>query len=135
MPLSVGYVLLNRYRVVKLIKQGGFGAVYRAWDLHLNVPCALKENQDINSADAQLLFSSEARMLANLTHINLPRVTNYFEVPGQGQYLVMDFVEGNDLEELLAAAGGALHETQVLPWAYQICDALITEIGPKGGRP
>ena len=47
MPLNTGQVLNNRYRVVKLLGQGGFGAVYRAWDLTFNLPCALKENLEI----------------------------------------------------------------------------------------
>src|SRR3990172_1084329 len=100
MPLSTGAVLHNRYRIVKPLAQGGMGTVYRAWDLSLNRACALKETTDI-SPEAQRQFFREAQILSNLTHTNLPRVTDYFLVPGQGQYLIMDFVEGEDLEIIL----------------------------------
>jgi formylglycine-generating enzyme required for sulfatase activity len=64
-------------------------------------------------------------MLAGLRHHNLPRVTDYFIVPGQGQYLVMDFVEGYDLQTILDSVGQPLAEKQVLLWIDQICDALV----------
>jgi ribose transport system substrate-binding protein len=122
MPLSLGQVLHNRYRIVKLIGQGGFGAVYRAWDTALNQPCAVKENLD-TSPEAQRQFRREATLLAGLRHPNLPRVIDHFLIPGQGQYLVMDFVEGEDLQEMLDKRG-PLPETKVLAWAGQVCDAL-----------
>ncbi len=105
MSLSQGQVLNNRYRIAKLIGQGGFGAVYRAWDISLNQPCALKENLD-TSQEAQRQFYREATFLASLRHPNLPRVTDHFLIPGLGQYLVMDFVEGQNLADLLAARPG-----------------------------
>lgn len=123
MTLSAGQVLNTRYRVVKLLGQGGFGAVYRAWDVNLERPCALKENMDVSPA-AERQFKREARLLADLAHPNLPRVIDHFIIHGQGQYLVMDYVEGEDLQELLRQAGGALEESQVLPWMIQVCDAL-----------
>jgi len=122
MPLSAGQMLENRYRIAKLLGQGGFGAVYRAWDTRLNRPCALKENLDA-SPDAARQFEKEAAILANLQHPNMPRVTDHFSIPGQGQYLVMDFVEGQDLQETLDQRG-PLPEAEALPWIAQICDAL-----------
>lgn len=50
MPLAIGQVLNNRYRIAKLIGQGGFGAVYRAWDLTLNQPIALLFTNPTNPA-------------------------------------------------------------------------------------
>ncbi len=123
MPLNSGQILNNRYRIVKLLGEGGFGAVYRAWDMNLNGPCAVKENNE-TSPDAARQFAREASLLFNLHHPNLPRVTDHFTVPGQGQYLVMDFVEGEDMQAMLTRAGGALPEEQVLAWVAQICDAL-----------
>ncbi len=123
MTLSVGDILVNRYRIVKLVGQGGFGAVYRGWDLSLKVPVAVKENLD-TTAEAQHQFEQEAQLLAPLRHPNLPRVSDHFFVPGQGQYLVMDFVEGQSLAEILAARGGPLSEAEALPWINQVCDAL-----------
>jgi len=123
MSLSIGQVLNNRYRIVHLLGQGGFGAVYRAWDTNLNRAVAVKENLEISEMGARQ-FTREASLLANLHHPGLPRVTDYFFIRGQGQYLVMDFIEGDDLHKLLEKQGVPLSEAQVLGWMSQICDAL-----------
>lgn len=123
MPLQPRQILNKRYRIVKLLGKGGYGAVYRAWDLHLDSACALKENLDI-TPEAQKQFRREAVILANLQHPNLPRVRDHFFLHRQGQYLVMDFVEGEDLQEMLERHGGPLPENQVLPWIEQVCNAL-----------
>jgi serine/threonine protein kinase len=131
MPLVIGQTLHNnRYRIVKLIGQGGFGAVYRAWDLTLNQPVALKENLDA-TLEAQQQFEREARLMAGLRHPNLPRVIDHFFVPGQGQYLVMDFVEGKNLEDMLQERGQPFNEADMLPWVEQVCDALTYLHGLK----
>ncbi len=123
MALSPGQVLNNRYRIVKLLGQGGFGAVYQAWDVNLEAYRAVKENLD-TSLEAQRQFKLEAQILDKLSHPNLPRVIDHFIIPEQGQYLVMDFVDGEDLAEMLRRVGGPLPETQVLEWVSQVCDAL-----------
>jgi eukaryotic-like serine/threonine-protein kinase len=123
MPISIGQILANRYRVDALLGQGGFGAVYRVWDLNLNRPRALKENLDA-SAEAQRQFNHEASILADLTHPNLPRVFDYFFIPGFGQYLVMDYVEGEDLQSILNRPHGLLPEAQVTGWLSQVGEAL-----------
>ena len=123
MALSQGQILNNRYRIVRLLKVGGFGAVYRAWDLNLQRPCAVKENNQ-TSADSTRQFMKEATILANLSHPNLPRVTDHFIIPNQGQYLVMDFIEGQDLSSLLQANGHPLSIDAVMPWIMQVSDAL-----------
>ena len=123
MTLATGVILHNRYRIVKLVGQGGFGAVYRGWDTALDRPVAVKENFD-TGPQAQRQFEREAKLLASLRHPNLPLVTDHFILPGQGQYLVMDFVEGKSLTALLSERGAPLDEAEVLPWVRQICDAL-----------
>ena len=123
MPLTQGQILNNRYRIVKLLGRGGMGDVYKAWDLSLSRPCALKESLEF-SPEGQHQFMREAQILAGLHHPNLPRVTDHFNIPGQGQYLVMDFVEGKDLEELRLQSAGRLPEAQVLDWMMQVLDAL-----------
>ena len=123
MTLNPGDILNNRYRMVKMLGQGGFGAVYRAWDLNLETPRAIKENLE-TSPEAQRQFKREAQILDKLSHPNLTKVIDHFILPGQGQYLVMEFVEGKDLQEMLNAAGGPLPAEKVLPWISQICDAL-----------
>ncbi len=122
MTLSTGQVLENRYRIVALLGQGGMGAVYRAWDLNLRVPVALKENLDL-SLISQQQFEREALLLAQLNHPNLPRVTNHFTVPGQGQYLVMEFIDGQDLQQWLDQRG-RLTEAEAVPIIGQIASAL-----------
>jgi len=123
MPLSQSQILNSRYRIVKLLGQGGFGAVYRAWDISLQQPVALKENL-ATDLDARHQFEREAIILARLRHPNLARVTDHFLVLGQGQYLVMDYVEGEDLQEILDTTGFPIAEKDAVKWVSQICDAL-----------
>ncbi len=126
--LTPGTVLQNRYRIISLLGQGGMGAVYRAWDMRLNIPVAVKEMVPQPGIDPQTLaqlrqqFYQEAQVLARLDHPNLVRVTDYFEEWGNA-YLVMNFVEGQSLADLIAARG-PLPETQALEWARQLLDAL-----------
>ena len=126
-------VLKERYKIVDPIGQGGMGAVYRAADLLLpGRVCALKEispDPDIEPeilAELQEQFRREAEVLARLDHPNLPKVSDYF-TQEQREYLVMDFVPGYDLREIITRArerGEFLQEAQVLKWADQLCDAL-----------
>jgi Tol biopolymer transport system component len=122
MPLNVGEVLRDRYRIDALLGQGGMGAVYHATDLTFNTPVAIKENLEA-TAEAQKQFAREASLLHQLRHPNLPRVTDYFFIPGQGQYLVMDYVEGEDLGQTLTRRG-PLPEAQAVAWIGQVLDAL-----------
>ena len=128
--LSVGDILQNRYRIVSPLGQGGMGAVYRAWDARLNTAVAVKEMIPDPHANPQVLaaaraqFQREAQTLANLSHPNLPRVTDYFSLAGN-EYLVMDLVEGETLQDSLDQSGGQpLDEAQVLKWTRQLLDAL-----------
>jgi|CXWK01.1.fsa_nt_gi serine/threonine-protein kinase len=122
MPLATGTTLHNRYRIVKLVGQGGFGAVYRGWDTALDRPVAVKEHFD-TGPQSQRQFEREAKLLANLRHANLPTVFDHFLLP-DGQYLIMEFVEGKSLTALLGERGAPLDEAGVLPWIRQVCDAL-----------
>jgi predicted Ser/Thr protein kinase len=129
MTLSVGELIDNRYRIAKLLGQGGMGAVYRAWDTRLNRPIALKEMIPQFGLDAGMLadlreqFQQEAQVLATLTHPNLVRVTDYFSWEGN-EYLVMDFVEGESLADRIAQER-AQPEARVVEWAGQLLDALV----------
>jgi formylglycine-generating enzyme required for sulfatase activity len=128
MALSVGNVLQNRYRIVSLLGQGGMGAVYQAWNVQLDVPLALKEMTSQPGLDERTLsqlsrqFQREAQVLARLDHPHLVRVTDFFEEGGNA-YLVMNFVEGESLDDRIESEG-ALSEAQVLGWADQLLDAL-----------
>ena len=121
--LPTGTMLAERYRIVKMMGRGGFGAVYKAWDTRLNSPCAVKENFE-TTPEAERQFAREASLLAGMRHPNLPVMIDHFIIPGQGQYLVMDFVAGDDLQSILEKNAGPLDEAQVLPWFTQVCDGL-----------
>jgi serine/threonine protein kinase/Tol biopolymer transport system component len=99
------------------------GAVYRAFDINLGVPVAVKENLFTTEEYARQ-FRREATILASLRHPNLPRVTDHFVIEGEGQYLVMDFIEGEDLRQRLERSG-RVSEAEALPWFLEICDALV----------
>ena len=122
MTLSTGQVLNNRFRIVKLLGQSDSGAVYRAWDLNANGPCALEEMPD--SEAARLLLTSQSPFLLSLQHPQLPRLIDIFSLPGQGLYLAEQFVEGEDLQSVFDKAGGSLPVEKVLPWIDQVNDAL-----------
>ncbi len=132
-PLENGTILRNRYRLTNIVGQGGMGSVYRAEDTRLpGRLCAIKEVQpDPNASfedkkQIQAQFLQEASILAQLDHPNLPKVSDFFADNGR-EYLVMDFVPGKDLKEILAesrANGRLLNVQTVLEWAGQIMDAL-----------
>jgi serine/threonine-protein kinase len=119
---GTGFLLQERYRIDNELGRGGFGAVYEAWDTRLDKLAAVKENME-TSLEAQRQFAREALVLASLSHPNLPRVTDHFSLPGQGQYLVMDYVEGKDLETQVRTQGVVPVE-QALTWIIQVADAL-----------
>ncbi len=122
MTLQPGTLLKSRYRIDEVIAQGGMGAVYRAYDTTLNLKVALKENSFSGEEHARQ-FRREATILADLRHPNLPRVTDHFSIPGQGQYLVMDYVEGEDLRQLLNRKG-KLTEAEVVEIGLGVCQGL-----------
>ncbi len=115
-------ILQNRYRIEEQLGRGGFGAVYRAWDVNLSRLCAVKENLS-TTPEAQRQFTREATLLANLSHPNLPRVIDHFIVPGEGQYLVMDFIEGADLLSIMAKEE-IIAVDQAIDWITHVCGAL-----------
>jgi len=132
-PLPPGTVLNSRYRIMEEVGQGGMGAVYRAEDLTLaGRQCALKEvcpelgATPAMTEQAQEQFYREASTLGRLDHPNLPKVSDHFSEQGR-EYLVMDFVAGHDLRQIVSQArrkGQFLSEELVLGWSRQLCDAL-----------
>jgi eukaryotic-like serine/threonine-protein kinase len=120
--LSPDTILQARYRIVRQLGQGGMGAVYEAVDERLDTIVALKETL---FADERLRkqFEREARLLARLHHPALPRVSDHFN-EGDGQFLVMQYIAGDDLFEMLTRREAPFPQEEVLLWADQLCDAL-----------
>ncbi len=120
--IELGTVLQNRYRIEKQIGQGGMGQVYVATDERFKSTVAIKETifQDLTLRKA---FEREARLLNSLKHIALPRVSDHFN-ENDGQFLVMEYIAGEDLAEMMERNGRAFPLEDVLNWAYQLCDAL-----------
>ena len=115
-------ILQGRYRIIRQLGQGGMGAVYEAIDQRLDTTVALKETL-FTDERLRKQFEREARLLARLHHPALPRVSDHFS-EGDGQFLVMQFIPGDDLSEMMARKRGPFPADQVLTWADQLLDAL-----------
>jgi serine/threonine protein kinase len=119
----------NRYRIERIVALGGMGAVYAAMDQHLQRRCAVKEMLDTfteekDRKEAVDWFRREASLLHDLNHPAIPRVRDWFEETGR-YYLVMDFVTGRNLAEVLDQEGPqGLPEMRVRDWGIQICSVL-----------
>ncbi|HPS41262.1 MAG TPA: serine/threonine-protein kinase [Anaerolineaceae bacterium] len=132
-PLKTGETLRGRYRIRRVIGQGGMGCIYLADDLRLEGrQCALKEVEHDNTLPANLIkeareqFQREATILARLDHPNLPKVSDFFSI-NQNDYLIMDFVPGKDLRTVMLEhreKNKFISEGEVLNWANQLSDAL-----------
>ncbi|HEX2981794.1 MAG TPA: serine/threonine-protein kinase [Anaerolineaceae bacterium] len=132
-PLKAGEVLRGRYKIRRIIGQGGMGSIYLADDQRLEGRlCALKEVEHDRTLQPELIrqardqFQREATVLARLDHPNLPKVSDFFSNGGR-DYLVMDYVPGKDLRTLMIEArqnNTFLNEEDVLGWANQLADAL-----------
>ncbi len=132
-PLKSGETLRGRYRIKRIIGQGGMGSIYLADDTRLEGrQCALKEVEHDRSLPPELAreardqFLREATVLARLDHPNLPKVSDFFSISNR-DYLVMDYVPGKDLRTLITEArqeNRFLAESDVLNWAGQLANAL-----------
>ena len=131
--LTANHLLKNRYRIQSVIGHGGMGAIYLAEDERLSGRmCAIKEvEQDPGlpeklQQEARDQFYREASILARLDHPNLPKVSDFFS-SGIRDYLVMDFVPGQDLRSIVEEArrsGTSIPESDILGWSMQLCNAL-----------
>ncbi|MFL7792942.1 MAG: PQQ-binding-like beta-propeller repeat protein [Anaerolineae bacterium] len=129
--LPDGHMLQNRYRVLGILGFGGMSAVYKAQDMRFPKVvrlCVAKEM--LNTAtDPQVRamiernFEREANILATLSHPGIVQIFDYFSENNRS-YLVEEYVDGSDLEALLADTEGFLPESQVITWAIQVCEVL-----------
>jgi formylglycine-generating enzyme required for sulfatase activity/predicted Ser/Thr protein kinase len=120
--LAPNSLIQNRYQIIRPIGQGGMGAVYLARDERLGHTVAIKETF-FSEARLRRQFEREARLLASLRHPALPVVTDYFS-DSDGDFLVMQYIPGDDLETIMAMQGRAFEPEKVLRWADEILDAL-----------
>lgn len=129
--LNSGTNLVNRYLIQEVIGVGGMGSVYRARDLHFpNVVKLVAVKEMINQAPDPLVrqtivqnFEREANILATLSHPSIPRIYDYFTLDNRS-YLVLEFVNGKDLEVILSQSDVFLPEEQILTWGIELCDVL-----------
>ena len=129
--LQPGIILINRYSIQNVVGVGGMGAVYSARDLHFpNVVkrVAVKEMinvaRDPNIRDTIVRnFEREANLLATLSHPAIPRIYDYFTQDDRS-YLIIEFIDGKDLEAILLDSKEFLSEAQVVNWAIELCDVI-----------
>lgn len=129
--LQPGVTLQDRYLILGVLGTGGMSSVYKGRDLHFpNVTKLVAVKEMINlAADPTMYemvvrnFEREADLLATLSHPAIPRIYDYF-THEDTSYLVMEYIEGKDLEEVLRDSDDFLAESQVLTWAIEICDVL-----------
>ncbi len=129
-PAPLPALLAGRYRIMSMIGTGGFGAVYEAQDMRRNdAPVAIKSINLHHLSPEQIIeatdtFNREVRLLSGLEHPNLPRIHDHFTDP-EHWYLVMDFIEGETLEEYLDNTKGKhLPVAEVLAIGMQLCTVL-----------
>ena len=120
-------MLVNRYVVQDVIGVGGMGSVYRARDLHFPTVVKLVAVKEmINRAPDPAVrktiiqnFEREANILATLNHASIPRIYDYFSVENRS-YLILEFINGKDLEAVINETQGFLTEEQVLGWGIEL---------------
>src|SRR6202161_168109 len=119
-----GRLLDGRYRIIALVGKGGMGEVYRADDLTLGQPVALKFLPDEAARDQALLerFKNEVRIARRVSHPNVCRVYDVGDVEGH-TFFTMEYVDGEDLASLLRRIG-RLPEDKALDIARQLCAGL-----------
>lgn len=122
MTIPDGTILENRYRIDSLLAKGGMGIIYRGYDTKLQTMVAVKGNH-FRTPDGIEQFEQEGLILARLRHPSLPRVIDHFSYQ-ETQYIVMDFVEGQDLWEIIQAEGHPLDEQRAVTYMVQVCDAV-----------
>ncbi len=130
--LIPGDLLQERYQIETILGIGGMSVVYKGRDLRFKTvyrPCAIKEMIDRGSPEGQTRsitlknFEREASLLATLNHPAIPKIYDYFTERGR-IYLVLEFIEGKTLEDLLDESEEPFSEEEVVHWAIDICDVL-----------
>ena len=129
--LSPGIILINRYSIQNIVGVGGMGAVYSARDLHFpNVVKRVAVKEMVNLVRDPIIhdtivrnFEREANILATLNHPSIPRIYDYFSQDDRS-YLIIEFIDGKDLEAILLDSKDFFSEAQVVNWAIELCDVI-----------
>jgi len=129
--LQPGVTLQDRYLILGILGSGGMSSVYKGRDLHFpNVTKLVAVKEMLNLASDPTMhemvvrnFEREADLLATLSHPAIPRIFDYFSQESSS-YLVMEFIEGKDLEAILRESEDFLSEEQAVTWALQLCEVL-----------
>jgi len=128
--IKSGEILEERYKIDSVLGIGGMGAVYKARDLRFHVTkyVAVKEviAQGTDNALQKTLaknFAREANIIASLNHHAIPNIYDYFTL-GSRSYLIMEFIQGENLEKILNKMPDLFHVQQVIAWAIDLCDVL-----------
>jgi serine/threonine protein kinase len=124
-------ILQERYEILAVQGVGGMGAVYRARDLRFSAVTKIIAVKEMNNStpDPRLRqiglqnFEREANILASLSHPAIPKIFDYFS-EGNRSYLVLEFVEGKNLEDILEDRRKFFSQEEVADWGLQICDVL-----------
>ena len=130
--LQANEVLQGRYRVTGVLGVGGMGAVYQARDLQfpeVERYVAIKEMHNLGTDDQirrvnVANFEREANLLATLNHPATPSIYDYFSIQDNRSYLVMEYIDGKNLEEILNSHGESIPLEMVVDWAIDLCDVL-----------
>ncbi len=128
--LAAPVLLAQRYRIVGMVGKGGYGAVYKAEDTQRNDSIIAIKSINLSHLSSEEIieatdtFNREMLLLSDLRHPNLPRIHDHF-TDREHWYLVMDFIEGETLEDYLQKAKkGYLRVREVLNIGIQLCTVL-----------
>jgi serine/threonine protein kinase len=129
--LQAGASLQDRYLIQGVLGIGGMSSVYRARDLHFpNVVKLVAIKEMVNRALDPIVrntivrnFEREANLLASLDHRAIPRIYDYFSLNDRS-YLVLEYINGHDLEVLINNSTDFIPEDRIIRWAIELCDVL-----------
>ncbi|WP_437547274.1 serine/threonine-protein kinase [Sorangium sp. So ce367] len=125
LEVAPGSVLAGKYRVERVLGQGGMGRVVGAWHLHLDEPVAIKVLRDELAGDPVIIerFLREARAAAKIKSRHVVRVTDADRLPSGAPYLVMEWLDGGDLASIVEREG-PMDPPRAVRHVIEACEAL-----------